>query len=110
MVAGLWPSRGTFGTHGQPRTVQLPGLEKAAHLIVIGERKDVEAVSAVLKKEAERKLRTALEGPGAELADSDPAVDVRLAKHLPQLMQCEQALGPLGASERFQPLKDGGGD
>ena len=99
MVAGLWPSRGTFGTHGQPRSVQLPGLQHAAHLVVIRKRKDVETVRAILEKETQREIRTALEGPGAELADSDFAVDMRLAEDLPQLMQRKQTLGPLGADE-----------
>ena len=77
---------------------------------MIRKRKDVETVRAILEKETQREIRTALEGPGAELADSDPAVDVRLAEALPQFMQREQALGPLSAGERLQPFKDGGGD
>ena len=77
---------------------------------MIRKRKDVETVRAILEKETQREIRTALEGPGAELADSDPAVDVRLAEDLPQFMQCKQALGTLGAHERLQPLKDGVGD
>ena len=77
---------------------------------MIREREDVEAVGAILEEEAQREVRAAFKGSRPELADSDPAVDMRLAKHLPQFMQCKQALGTLGAHERLQPLKDGGVD
>ncbi len=66
---------------------------------MIREREDIQTVGAILEKEAEREICPALEGPRAELADSDAAVEMRLAKYFPQLMQREQALGTLGAHE-----------
>lgn len=66
---------------------------------MIREREDAEAVGAILEKEAQREVRAAFKGSRPELADSDPAVDMRLAKHLPQFMQSKQALRTLGAHE-----------
>lgn len=53
---------------------------------MIGERKDVEAVGAILEKETQREIRPALEGPCTQFADADAAVDMRLAECLPQFM------------------------
>lgn len=71
---------------------------------------DVEAVGAILEKKTEGWIGPAFKGPCAEFADADPAVDMGLAKDLPEFMQREQALPPLAAAERLQPLKYGGVD
>jgi hypothetical protein len=77
---------------------------------MIREREDVEAVGAILEKKTEGKVCPAFKGPRAEFSDADPAVDMGLAKVLPELMQREQTLRPLTPAERLQPLKYGGVD
>ena len=80
------------------------------HLVVLREHEGVEAVGAILEKETQRKISTALEGPRAKFADAEPAADVRLAECLPKFVEARQVLRPSATGQQIHPLKYGGVD